>query len=244
MKKCKKLILVLGAFILSVILVAFIGLKIYLAVPQENPSVILLAFDDYYEENWEQYFDYFDENDVKVTFFVNSATPTEFCMEAVERGHEIGFHTMQHVDLTTASEEEVREQAIVPIEDFRKAGIEMTTFAYPYGEYTEELNRELLQYYKVLRGGFYYEPAPKDNFKSGFVESKPIDNNKFESELQFRWVINKMLYEARFNEGTVVSIYSHGIESGEYCITPERMEYIIQKAKDLNLEFCTYQDLQ
>lgn len=229
---------------MGMVLLALLGLKIYCNLPQENPSGVLLAFDDYYEDNWEQYFDLFEEYNAKVTFFINAGEPTEFCYEAMERGHEIGFHTIGHADMEQATEEEIRMEAIEPIETFRKKGIELTSFAYPYGKYTEETNQLLLQYYNVVRGGYYYELVAKENMKKGFVEAKPVDNNIFSSELQFRWVINKMLYAARFQEGMVLPIYSHGIESGEVCITPKRLEYILKKAKKLNLEFYTYKELQ
>lgn len=229
---------------IGMVLLALLGLKIYCKLPQKNPSGVLLAFDDYYEENWEQYLDLFDKYDAKVTFFINAGEPTEFCYKAIERGHEIGFHTIGHIDVEDATAEERWAEAIVPIESFRKKGIELTSFAYPYGAYTEETNEFLLQHYNVVRGGYYYELLPKENLKKGFVEAKPIDNNKFSSELQFWWVINKMLYSARFQEGTVLPIYSHAIESGETCITPERLEYVLKKAREQNLEFYTYKELQ
>ncbi len=240
MKKAAKLLLVL----VGIIVTAIVGLEVYFRLPQDDPSGILLGFDDYYEENWEQHFDLFEEYDVKATFFVNLGAPTDFCRKAIERGHEIGFHTMEHVDLTQASEAELLEQAIVPIEEFKEAGIELTSFAYPYGAYTEETNQKLLKHYNIVRGAWYYELRSKEDLKSGFVEAKPIDNISYQSELQFRWVVCKMLYEAKLNEGTVVPIYSHGIESGDYCITPERLEYILKLAKKLKLEFYTYNELQ
>ena len=226
----------------ALLLVALLGVKLYCKLPQKNPSGILLAFDDYYEENWEQQFDLLDEYGAKVTFFINAGEPTEFCYKALERGHEIGFHTIGHVELTSATEEEIWAEAIAPIEAFQAGGIELTSFAYPYGAYNAELNELLLQHYNIVRGGFYFELTPKENLKNGYVEAKPIDNECFTSELQFRWVINKMLYQARFNEGTVVSLYSHGVEWGDWCISPERLEYVLKKAKALNLEFYTYNE--
>lgn len=243
-KKLRKPFATVLLLMLAVTLLALLGLKIYCKLPQENPSGILLSFDDYYEENWEQNFDLFDEYDANVTFFINAGEPTEFCYKAMERGHEIGFHTTKHVNLVEASEEEIWAEAIAPIEVFRKAGIEFTSFAYPYGASSLELDELLLQHYNVVRGGFLYELMPKEKLKKGYVEAKPIDNEYFSSELQFRWVINKMLYEARFNEGTVVSMYTHGVEWGDWCITPPRLEYILKKAKELNLEFYTYKELQ
>lgn len=212
--------------------------------PQENPSGILLAFDDYYAENWEEHFDLLDEYDANVTFFINAAEPTEFCTKAVERGHEIGFHTKGHVNLREATEEEIYEEAIAPIEVFREKGFELTTFAYPYGDYTDTLNEQLLQYYKVVRGGWHYELNAKEDLKSGLVEARCMDNSYFDSDLHFKLVVNKMLYQARWQEGTVVALYSHGIESGEWCITPERLEYILKRARQLGMEFYTFKDLQ
>ena len=238
----KKVITVLLA--IGIVLSVMVVRKFIFLPRQENPSGVLFAFADYYAENWEEHFDLFDEYDADVTFFINSAYPTEFCTEAVERGHEIGFHTIGHVDLTNATEQEIYEEAIEPIEDFREAGFELTTFAYPYGNYTEALNDQLLQYYKVVRGGWQYELNPKEELKSGLVEARCMDNANFDSDLRFKLLVNKMLYQARWQEGTVVALYSHGIESGDWCITPERLEYILKRAKQLGMEFYTFQDLQ
>ena len=229
------LVLVAGIFLL----------RTFVFLPhQKDPSGILLAFDDYYPDNWEQYFDLFDQYDADVTFFINSDQPTEFCKKALERGHEIGFHTVYHLDLRDATEEEIYEEAIAPIEVFREQGIELTSFAYPYGNYTEVTNEILLQYYKVLRGGWHYQLNSKENLKSGLVEARCMDNGNFASDLRFKLTVNKMLYQARWQEGTVVSLYSHGIEHGEWCITPERLEYILKRAKQLDMEFYTFKELQ
>ena len=102
---------------------------------EKNQSGILLAFDDYDTDSWEAAFDLFDEYGVKATFFVNAFGPGDFCAQAKERGHEIGFHTIGHMDLTLLEEEHIIEQAIAPIESFREQGYELTAFAYPYGKY-------------------------------------------------------------------------------------------------------------
>lgn len=238
-KKIAAALLVIG-----VVLSIFVVRKFIFLPPQENPSGVLLAFDDYYPENWEEHFDLFDKYDADVTFFINAAEPTEFCTKAVEKGHEIGFHTKGHTDLRDLTEEEIYEEAIDPIEDFREEGIELTTFAYPYGNYTYTINEQLLQYYKVVRGGWHYELYSKEDAKQGLVEARCMDNANFDSDLRFKLTVNKMLYEARWKEGTVVALYSHGIESGEWCITPERLEYILKRADQLGMEFYTFKDLQ
>ena len=241
----KKIISILVIFSI-ILLIVFARIFIFLP-PQENPSGLLLSFDDYSPENWEAYFDLFDKYDANVTFFINSfdiTEPTDFCYKAVERGHEIGFHTKYHNSLVDADEEEIYQEAIEPIELFRNAGFPLTTFAYPYGDYTDPLNQQLLQYYKVLRGGWHYQLNSKENLKSGLVEARCLDNANFESDLRFKLSVNKMLYETRWQEGTVVALYSHSIENGEWCITPERLEYVLKRAKQLGLEFYTFEELQ
>ncbi len=113
---------------------------------KEKESGILLAFDDYSPDNWRQYFDLFEEYGVHVTFFIAWDEPTDFCFEALEKGHDIGFHSIGHTDVTAMSEEELQRCVIDPIEVFRKKGIELTSFAYPYGYRTDELDDKLLQY--------------------------------------------------------------------------------------------------
>ena len=67
---------------------------------QRNQKGILLSFDDYSPDSWSDAFELLDEYGAKVTFFVTLSEPTDFCAEAVRSGHEIGFHTAQHVKMT------------------------------------------------------------------------------------------------------------------------------------------------
>ena len=219
------------------------GIKLY-RVHKAHQCGIVLAFDDYNAANWEDYFDLFDKYDVKVTFFVNAYTPTDFCFNAIDRGHEIAYHTAAHVNLPELTEDEVYEQAIAPIEAFREQGIELTTFAYPYGAYNQELNERLLQYYNILRGAYYYQLAGKHEMRHGFVESLSIDNVNYSSEEDYKNRIDSSLEELDANTAAVVGLYSHAISAGDWCVTPERLEYLLQKAREMGLQFYTYKELQ
>lgn len=232
------------ALVCCLAIVAIVGVIGYQWKKERNRSGILLAFDDYSPDNWESYFDLFDKYGVKVSFFINAEEPTDFCANAVARGHEIGFHGAEHVRMTEISEEEIIEYAIEPIEVFRQQGYELTSFAYPYGEYTDELNALLLQHYNVVRGAYFYALNPKENLQKGFVESMSIDNVNYESDQHFQETVDMVLSDACRNKGTVVSIYSHAIDGGNWCVAPDRLEYIFQKAEELGLEFYTFKNLQ
>lgn len=245
-KKPGKKIWIISALVLILALAA--GLTAYKAhrVYVANQRVILLAFDDYNAVNWEEYFDLFDKYNVKVTYFVNASEPTDFCYKAIERGHEIGYHTVGHVNLTEVSRDEFYEQAIAPIEVFREKGIELTSFAYPYGEYEDWMNEELLQHYNTLRGAWYYDVKSKADMQHCFMESYPLDNTYFESDDQFREKIVALL--DRFcagGSGIVTSMYSHAIDSdGAWCVSPDRLEILFQEAQKRDIRFCTFKEWQ
>ena len=205
---------------------------------------IVLAFDDYNPDSWEEQFDLFDKYNAKVTFFVNVYEPTEFCFNAIEHGHEIAYHTAAHVNMTEITEDEIYQQAIAPIEVFREQGIELTTFAYPYGAYNDELNELLVQHYNVLRGAYHYQLVGKHEMRHGFVESLSIDNTNYSSEEEFRDRIDFVLEELSNNKGAVVGLYSHAIADGAWCVTEERLEYILQRAQEMGIQFYTYKELQ
>lgn len=219
------------------------GIKIY-RIHQMNQSGILLAFDDYCAEDWEEHFDLFSRYGAKVTFFVNLSEPTDFCYHARKEGHEIAFHTVGHVKLTEVSDEEVYAQAIAPLEVFREKGFDMTTFAYPYGARSDHLDEMLLEHYNIVRGAFALELHGKHELRKGFVDSMSLDNVNFESQEAYEEKITAILNELKGGKGRVVSFYSHAIGDGEWCVSDEKLEFLLEKAKEMGLQFYTFQELQ
>lgn len=239
----KKKILICGAVLVIIAAAVLGGFKLY-RIHERDEVGICLAFDDYNGPNWEEYFDLFDEYDVKVTFFVNLSEPTDFCDRAVERGHEIAFHTISHIRLTELTEEEVYEEAVAPIEVFREKGFELSTFAYPYGACNEELNELLLKYYKVLRGAYNLEFNNKHAYRNGFVESVSLDNGNYDSQEQYEERITEVLEELKGRKATVVSMYSHAIGGGDWSVDEEKLRFLFEKAKEMGVQFYTFQELQ
>lgn len=219
------------------------GIKLWRIQQRDQPG-ILLAFDDCSTESWADHFDLFDKYHAKVTFFLNAGEPFDFCYEAQDRGHEIGFHTISHKNLLECTEEEMYQEAIAPIEVFREKGIELTSFAYPYGNYNEQLNEKLLEHYNIVRGAWQTELYLKYNLQHGFVEAAALDNGYFETEEAFEKHITELLSGLKKEKGIVLCLYSHAIGAGEWSISAERLEFLLQKAEELGLKFYTFQDLQ
>ncbi len=212
---------------------------------EEKTYGILLSFDDYAVDSWENSLDLLDEHDVDVTFFVNVSKPSGFCYEAKARGHEIGYHTRNHTRLTELSKQEFYEETVADIENFREEGFELTSFAYPYGAYEDWMNVELLKYYDTVRGAWVFKGYNRESVSEGFVESGSLDNLHFESDEDFRREIQKMLDDLlECEQGTVASLYSHAIDYGDWCISPERLEILFQEAEKRGIEFYTFHELQ
>ena len=241
-KKWKIAGILLGCLLL-IIAVILGSIKLY-RVKKARESGILLAFDDYNPENWSRYFDFFEQQGVSVTFFVSLEAPTDFCFEAMERGHDIGFHTVSHKNVLELSEEEVQQQVIDPIERFRQSGIELSSFAYPYGGHNDATDEKLLAYYKVIRGAYFYEVHSKADLRKGYVDAFPIDNHYLADDDEFRKQMDAILKELSENVGAVSCLYTHGIGGEEWGITEEHLQYLIERAKELGLQFYTFRELQ
>ncbi len=239
----KKMLIVLGTvfFITAAVLGSIKLYRIHL----RDQSGILLAFDDYNEGTWRQAMELFDKYDVNVTFFINAYEPTDFCYDAIERGHEIAFHGAVHENMTDLSEQEVYDIAISPIEVFKENGIELTTFAYPGGAHNDALDEMLLPHYNILRGAWYKEIHPKCDLRHGFIEAMPIDNYYYPTQESFETAIDSVLNEVSQTKGVVVCLYSHSVDDGgDWCIAWDKLEYLLKKAQEMNLQFYTFKELE
>lgn len=212
--------------------------------PKNDASGILLSFDDYYRNIWEQYFNLFDRYKARVTFFVQG-TYNPFYNDVQKRGHEVGYHTLSHLNLSKISREAFYTETVSQVKNFRNAGVPLSSFAYPYGLHESWMNEELLKTFKIIRGfntGFqiYKRAAIKD----GFIISKSIDNLYFRQDDDFRAAIDLMLRTVKFLEqDLVLPISSHTIsDNTRWGIKPERLEYLLQSAGKLRLNFYRYSD--
>jgi peptidoglycan/xylan/chitin deacetylase (PgdA/CDA1 family) len=149
----------------------------------DNNSGIVLGFDDYNPVTWEENFDLFDKYNARVTFFVKLDSPTPFCYAAQARGHEIGYHIIHHPNLSTLNKAQFLAETVDLIAVFAGLGINLTTFAYPYGVYEDWMHEELLRHYKVVRGFYAFHLYNRDDMKYGFIDSTSIDNTSYKKVL-------------------------------------------------------------
>jgi peptidoglycan/xylan/chitin deacetylase (PgdA/CDA1 family) len=212
--------------------------------PGDDESGILLSLDDDYQEQWLQYFDLFDRYGAKITFFtIGGFSP--FCTEALNRGHDIGYHTMNHLNLLRVSQEVFYEQTLRELESYREAGVPLRSFAYPYG-FSEPWMREALSgAFSVQRGfGVRYCIYDREAIKAGYIASISIDNTIYKTDAEFESAITMMLRTVKFiGRGSIVPLTTHTIaDDADWGIKPRRLEYLLRTVRDLKLRFYRYGD--
>jgi hypothetical protein len=216
--------------------------------PEEDLTGVLLSLDDFYP-SWNEYFYLFNDYDIKITFFVfgyYDARKT-FSLNASSKGHEIGFHTYTHKDLTTLSPEQFDFEVFVCLDQMKADGINITSFAYPYGVWKEWMHEELLKKYHIVRGydKFFHVYTIDELKRGGYFSSKSIDYNKYKSDKAFERDIRKMFILTKFlGDEKVIPITSHTISltDKEWAIRPYHLEYIFKTGKEFKLKFYKFND--
>jgi peptidoglycan/xylan/chitin deacetylase (PgdA/CDA1 family) len=227
--------------------------------PAENEAGLLLSFDDDYRDAWYQYFDMFDRYDAKVTFFVQGSfepdydfSPTGvparqesiagFCIEALGLGHDLGFHSANHYDLTKVSRDIFHAETIKAAEAFNKAGIPFSAFAFPFGFSQNWMSDILAPVFPLTRGYgtgtcFYNLEIITGNN----IVSKAIDNIVYPDDDVFEREIYLILLAAKFTGFYIVPFTSHDIsDTAHWGIKPGRLEFLLKTTQDLKLRFYTY----
>jgi peptidoglycan/xylan/chitin deacetylase (PgdA/CDA1 family) len=168
-----------------------------------------------------------------------------FCAEALRRGHDIGYHSVHHQDLTKVSRCIFNAETIDAAEKFRRAGINFSSFAFPFGFSLPWMREALRPVFKITRGyGVNFRLYDAESIGDGYIVSKAIDNIIYGEDKDFEREIGLMLLAAKFiGGGKIVPFTSHDIsnEAG-WGIKPARLEYTLQTARELGLRFYVFRD--
>ena len=211
--------------------------------PIAGDAGILLSFDDSYVDRWTEYLYLFDIYRAKVTFFLMGEF-NPFSHLALERGHDVGYHSLNHLDLRTLSAESFERETSEGAQLFREEGVPVLSFAYPYGFSSPWMNEALLQTFSVLRGyGVTFRIYNKNEINSSYVSSRAIDNTVIREENDFNRIITSMLRTVKFLDGNwVLPLTTHDISDAAWAIRPHRLEFVLGLAVELKLKFYRFSD--
>ena len=212
--------------------------------PSSGNAGILLSMDDDYFESWEKYFDLFDKYNACITFFIIGEN-VNFSRKALNRGHDVGFHSISHRDLRGKSLTVLDAEVLKPVKSLRSRGIPVLSFAFPFG-FSDPIIREiLLQDFGILRGyGTTFRLYSDHEIRSGYIISKAIDNTVIKTDEKFYRLITAMLRTAVFlDDNMFLPLTTHDIsDTASWGITPGRLEFLLNTAAGLNLKFYCYRD--
>jgi peptidoglycan/xylan/chitin deacetylase (PgdA/CDA1 family) len=217
--------------------------------PLASDGGLLLSFDDDFADSWERNFDLFDKYKARVTFFINGKAGAgktgAFCAKALNRGHDVGYHSLNHKDLRKISREEFNREAIEPAKSFRDAGFPVSSFAYPFGFCEPWMHDALLRSFGVLRGyGTTFQFYNEDQIRNNYISSRAIDNTVIPDDEDFYRTVNLMLKTVKFiDKNSVLPMTTHDISgTAQWGISPQRLEFMLKTANDLGLAFYCYGD--
>jgi len=208
------------------------------SIPASNAG-ILLSFDDDHEKVWEAWLDTLEKYNARATFFVHKWSP--FSEKALERGHDIGFHTHRHFNLRNVCLDVFFEEVSYNPDEFR-VGRPMA-FAYPYGFWAEWMHEKLLKNFSILRGyGVHFRLYSFDAISNSFIIATAIDNILYRDDTEFERTLTRMLWAAKFL-GRVLPLTTHNIsDTAAWGIKPCRLLFLLETARGLNLNFYRFSD--
>lgn len=225
----------------------------------KGPGTIVLTFDDKYIDEWYKADSIFSNYNWKATFCVTAyPTLTENEKQKLKilqnNGHEIASHGTHHYNslsyLSDNSMEEYIKNEILPsLNEMKIDGLNITSFVYPGGVRSVELDLALFDYFSVLRGTTYNKISAKSKShylirgeKELLVCGLGIDNHYEHFDIDY--IISLLEYAA--NEGIAVIFYGHKIADDDissYVTSYDTLDKVCKYAQEKGMEFLTLREL-
>ena len=229
-------------------------------------GVLCLTFDDRNFDDWLNMLPLLKKYDAHVTFFVCGKIDGDAVKKLrplSEAGHSIGSHGVKHIravdkNLSGKALDEflrdyLRDETAPQIEALNKAGIPVTSFAYPMSARNNATDRALGTQFRHMRTGFWSRSdKPLQELDGPFVKAVDVagtvtfsgiccdTNGKIPDE-----TLVAMMERAAKNKELLV-FYSHRVVPSPVkgnCTLVSRLEMILKKAQELGLKCCGYDEL-
>jgi peptidoglycan-N-acetylglucosamine deacetylase len=219
--------------------------------PAGDPAVVL-TFDDDFIEQWHGERERFAEHGVRATFFVTrfdqlTAEELEMLAELQDDGHEIGCHSLTHVDPDVYVEDHsvddyLAEEVLPAVELMEQAGFAPTAWSYPWGGRGLEMDDKLQEHFDVLRASGTFslgEQVLYDWDCERLIHGARIDDGHSslgEIERELDTVVQR---------GKAVVMYTHRIleESDQSHITPDDLDQVLALIEQSEAQSLTISEL-
>jgi peptidoglycan/xylan/chitin deacetylase (PgdA/CDA1 family) len=220
-------------------------------------GAIIISFDDKYVSEWVEHRNLFIEFDIKATFFVcrpHLLTEIEILgLQTLENdGHEIGCHSLNHLnalDFDDNPNSYIDTEIAPALNLLTEYGFNITSFAFPYGKSTPEIDTAVSEYFTFVRKATYnYKDTTLDYYNEIFanqnnynlVNAMGIDMGY---DITLENIENGILRAKENNE--VLILFAHQIieESYNSHIEPNYLRNIFELCQQYEIKSIRMKDL-
>lgn len=225
-------------------------------VALHEPGVVI-TFDDDFIQEWYETDSIMSQYQWKATFcvtYIDSLSKKEIkqLKDLQDKGNEIAGHGYSHENAREYAAKKgvkkyVTDEILPMIKAFQREGLNLHSFAYPFGANSPSLDRNLSKYFKVLRRTYGADKKLKDNScffsgKSQLVTGLGIDYSYQHFDIDF---FIKLLKYAKKNNKIII-LYAHKPVkeiTSVYQVDYKTLHTICQFVKNNNMRFYRLSEL-
>lgn len=226
-----------------------------------GPGIVLST--DVQPQWWFDLRDYLNSKNAKVTFYLQSYHTMDSSSKAkmrllIDDGHEMAHHTVTHPHadeyLLSYTIDDYMQNEIFAMDSLMQAdGIYTETFAYPYGDFTEQTDRFLLKRFKSIRKIIspyaYKKIEDVDQIYYRFKGVRvfygcTIDKS---GQISLKEIFNAL--DKAKNSRQTISLYCHFINKGkselpnQLSVDYDKFKAIVDYANKIGLKFYTAKEI-
>ena len=219
-------------------------------------SGVIITFDDAYVDEWFEADQVLKKYHWKATFNVcridSIGAPQLKKLHLLNKeGHEIAGHGYHHYNAVkfvakNGIEEYVKQEIDPMIASMKQKGFHVTSFAYPYGERSDELDKTLDSQFSIIRGRAFCGDSPKKEgccFRgSKYVYAFDIDNNHI--HFSYHYLLELLDYAKKNNKILLLCSHKPVREvTANYQTKIETLEFVCNYINLNNMKYYTMDDL-
>jgi peptidoglycan/xylan/chitin deacetylase (PgdA/CDA1 family) len=200
-------------------------------------GMVSIAFDDGWQSIADRATPLLQKYDIRTTQYiittasekrVNGYMDDKAVRKLKNQGHEIASHTLLHCDQTKVSDDDLVKNALDSKNQLEEQGLgPITSFAYPYGTYSERTQQIFTQNYQFIR-------TSDEGYNDRYFDAQRIKSFAIRSATNTS-EFKAMIDHAKQHKQWLVLVYHRVDEHGDYNITTGNLDKQLRIIRDSGL---------